>query len=50
MVVGLCRVTATAVNSDDGYGMTILSNDGDHSKRDRERIRRERLRTRGFWR
>ncbi|KAF5809236.1 hypothetical protein HanRHA438_Chr04g0164951 [Helianthus annuus] len=48
MVVGLCRVTATAVNSDDGNGMTVLSNDDDHSKRDKERIRRERLRRRGF--
>ncbi|KAJ0520307.1 hypothetical protein HanIR_Chr10g0457931 [Helianthus annuus] len=31
MVVGLCQVTATTVNSDDGYSMTVLSNDGDHS-------------------
>ncbi|MFS7995132.1 hypothetical protein Hanom_Chr12g01114431 [Helianthus anomalus] len=30
MVVGLCRVTETAVNSDDGYSMTVLSNDVDH--------------------
>ncbi|MFS7929263.1 hypothetical protein Hanom_Chr04g00330461 [Helianthus anomalus] len=50
MVVGLCRVTATVVNTDDGYGMTVLSNDGDHSKRDKEIIRKERLRRRGFWR
>ncbi|MFS7975199.1 hypothetical protein Hanom_Chr10g00877611 [Helianthus anomalus] len=47
MVVGLCRVTATAVNSDDSSRMTVMSNDGHHSKRDNERIRRERLRRRG---